>query len=196
MKVLWKHVGMRHYHTGWWRGVRAFNEGMPTSNTWLGQVVRVGEEDVEAVSALIDTDRSLTVCELALEIGLSHMTVFRIVKKCLVMQKIASWWVPWDGYDMTPLKLTCSVMVMMVTPSYSTLLRLMKPGPGHMSLLLNPYPMSGITKQNIGASYPYKCRSDCYCCFGIILTHAVPQRQNINVQYFCHFLENNPRPAL
>ena len=41
----------------------------------------VSEEDVEAVSALLDTDRRLTVRELALEIGLSHMTVFRIVKK-------------------------------------------------------------------------------------------------------------------
>ena len=56
----------------------------------------VSEEDVEAVSTLLDTDRRLTVRELALEIGLSHMTVFRIVKKHLGMRKIASWWVPWD----------------------------------------------------------------------------------------------------
>ena len=31
---------------------------------------------------------------------------------------------------------------------------------------------------------------------GVILTHAVPQRLNVNAQYFCHFLKNNPRPAL
>ena len=41
----------------------------------------VSEEDVEAVSALLDTDRRLTVHELALEIGLWHMTVFCVVKK-------------------------------------------------------------------------------------------------------------------
>ncbi|PSN35980.1 hypothetical protein C0J52_14378 [Blattella germanica] len=35
---------------------------------------------------------------------------------------------------MTPLKLTCNVMVMMVTPSYGALLCLMKPGPGHTKL--------------------------------------------------------------
>ena len=45
----------------------------------------VSEEDVEAVSALLDTDRRLTVHDLALEIGLSHMTVFRIVRKHLGM---------------------------------------------------------------------------------------------------------------
>ena len=35
-----------------------------------------------------------------------------------------------------------------------------------------------------------------YDCDAIILTHAVPQRHNVNVQYFCHILENNLRPAL
>ena len=59
----------------------------------------VSEEDMEAVSALLDTGRRLTVCELALEIGLSHMTVFHIVKKRLGMRKIVSRWVPWDLTD-------------------------------------------------------------------------------------------------
>ena len=35
-----------------------------------------------------------------------------------------------------------------------------------------------------------------YNCDGVILTHAVPQRENVNAQYFRHFLENNLRPAL
>ena len=35
-----------------------------------------------------------------------------------------------------------------------------------------------------------------YDCDGVILTHAVLQRQNVNAQCFCHFLENNLRPAL
>ena len=79
------------------RWVRIFNEGRDN----VEQMARPGrpsvsEEDVETVSALLDTDRRLTVRELALEIGLSHMTVFRIVKKRLGMRKIASRWVPWD----------------------------------------------------------------------------------------------------
>ncbi|PSN47495.1 hypothetical protein C0J52_13559 [Blattella germanica] len=44
---------------------------------------------------------------------------------------------------MMPLKLTCSVMVMMVMPSYDALLCVMKPGPGHTSLYLSVIPMSG-----------------------------------------------------
>ena len=50
----------------------------------------------------------------------------------------------------------------------------------------------------VSSLYPYKCQSDRYCCNcdGVILTHAVPQRQNVNAQYFRHFLENNLRPAL
>ena len=47
---------------------------------------------------------------------------------------------------MTPLKLTCSVMVVMVTPSYGALglLPLMKPEPDHTSLFLSVNPMSGV----------------------------------------------------
>ena len=58
------------------RWVRAFNEGCDK----VEHMARPGhpsisEEDVEAVSTLLDTDRRLTVRELALEIGLSHMSV-------------------------------------------------------------------------------------------------------------------------
>ena len=35
-----------------------------------------------------------------------------------------------------------------------------------------------------------------YDCDGVILMHAIPQRHNVNAQYFRHFLENNLRPAL
>ena len=71
--------------------VRVFSEGRDN----IEHMARPGRpsvsgEDVEAVSALLDTDRRLTVRELALEIGLSHMTVFRIVKKRLRMRVIAS----------------------------------------------------------------------------------------------------------
>ena len=54
----------------------------------------VSEEDMEAVSTT--RHRSTTDSTLALEIGLLHMTVFRIVKKRLGLRKIACRWVPWD----------------------------------------------------------------------------------------------------
>ena len=77
--------------------VRAFNEGRDNVEHMARPgCPSVSKEDVEAVSALLDTDRRLTLCELALEIGLSHMTVFHIVNKRLGMRKIASRWVPWD----------------------------------------------------------------------------------------------------
>ena len=79
------------------RWIRAFNEGHDNVEHMARPAhPSVSEEDVEAVSALLNTNRRLTVCELALEIGLFHMTVFRILKKLLGMRKIASRWVPWD----------------------------------------------------------------------------------------------------
>ena len=58
------------------RWIRAFNKGRDN----VEHMARAGrpsvsEEDVEAASALLDTNRRLTVRELALEIGLLHMTV-------------------------------------------------------------------------------------------------------------------------
>ena len=68
------------------RWVRAFYEGHNNVEHMArpGRP-RVSEEDVEVVPALLDTNRRLTVRELTLEIGLSHVTVFRIVKKRLGM---------------------------------------------------------------------------------------------------------------
>ena len=64
------------------RWVRSFDEGRDN----VEHMARPGrpsvsEEDVEAVSTLLDTNRRLAVRELALEIGLSHMTVFRIDRR-------------------------------------------------------------------------------------------------------------------
>ena len=79
------------------RWVRAFNEGRDNVEHMAKPgSPSVSEEDVEAVSALLDTDRRLTVRELTLEIGLSHMTLIPIIKKCLGMRNIASRWVTWD----------------------------------------------------------------------------------------------------
>ena len=83
MKVLWKHCGdeaLPYRTVATW--VRAFNKGHDNvEHRAKPGRPSVSEEDVEAVSALLDTGRRLTVHELALEIGLSHMTVFCIVKK-------------------------------------------------------------------------------------------------------------------
>ncbi|PSN38295.1 hypothetical protein C0J52_19352 [Blattella germanica] len=53
----------------------------------------VSEEDIEAVSAVLDIDRRQTVCELALEIGLLHECVSHSVTH-LRMRNIASRWNP------------------------------------------------------------------------------------------------------
>ena len=150
----------------------------------------VSEEDMEAVSALLDTNRRLTVRELALEIGLSHMTVFRIVKKRLRMRKIPSWWVPWDlteaqrwlQYDaaQTHLQrygrdgdafLRCIIALDETwATSYEPLLKCQS----------NEWHHHGSPRKTVVRSTPTNVKVMvivAYDCIGVILTHAVPQRQ-------------------
>ena len=94
------------------------------------------------------------------------------------------------------------VMVVMVMPSYGALLCLMKPGPAHTSLFLSANLMSGIITGH-HAKVVHRTLTNvkvmvivAYDCNGVILTHAIPQWQNVNAQYFRHFLENNLRPEL
>ena len=192
------------------RWVRAFNEG----RDYVEHMARpsrpsVCEGDVEAVSSLLDTDRRLTVLKLALEIGLSHMTVFRIVKERLGMRKNASRWVPcnltevqrWLRYDaaQTPLQrygrnADSSLRRIIVLDetrdrSYEPLLRRQS----------NEWRHHGSPRKTVERRTPTNVKVMvivAYDCDGVILTHAVPQRQNVNAQYFRHFLEYNLRPAL
>ena len=60
----------------------------------------VSEEEVYALTALLDSDRCHTIRELARETGLAHMTVLHILKERLGMRKIASRWVPHDLTEM------------------------------------------------------------------------------------------------
>ena len=60
----------------------------------------VSEEEVYALSALLETDRRHTIRELARETGLAHTSVLHILKECLGMRKIASRWVPHDLTEM------------------------------------------------------------------------------------------------
>ena len=50
----------------------------------------VSEEEVYALTALLDSDRRHTIRELARETGLAHTTVLRILKGRLGMRQIAS----------------------------------------------------------------------------------------------------------
>ncbi|PNF34053.1 hypothetical protein B7P43_G01170, partial [Cryptotermes secundus] len=67
----------------------------------------VSEEEVYALSALLESDRRHTIRELARETGLAHTTVLHILKERLGMRKIATRWVPhhltemqkWLRYD-------------------------------------------------------------------------------------------------
>ena len=83
------------------RWVKAFNEGRQN----VADVRRPGrpsvsEEEVYALTALLDSDRRHTIRELARETGLAHTTVLHILKERLGMRKIASRWVPHDLTEM------------------------------------------------------------------------------------------------
>ncbi|KAJ4433317.1 hypothetical protein ANN_15576 [Periplaneta americana] len=66
------------------RWVRAFNDCRDRVENMarLGRP-SVSKEEVQAVSTLLENDRRQTVLELAQEIGISHLTVFRILKNRL-----------------------------------------------------------------------------------------------------------------
>ena len=76
------------------RRIKALNEGRES----LAEVARPGrpsvsDEQVQAVAALLDTDRRQTIRELGQEIGLSHTTVMYILNNRLRTRKIVSRWV-------------------------------------------------------------------------------------------------------
>ena len=60
----------------------------------------VSEEEVYALTALLDSDRRHTIRELARETGLAHTTVLHVLKERLGMRKTASRWVPHDLTEM------------------------------------------------------------------------------------------------
>ena len=125
------------------------------------------------------------------------------------MQKIASWWVPWD--------LTGAQRWLRYHTAQTHLQRYGRNGDAFLWCIIAP-------DETWARSYRplLKCQSNewhhhgsprktvvhctptnvkvmvivAYDCNGFIVTHAIPQRQNVNVQYFHHFLENNLRPAL
>ena len=73
------------------RWVKAFNEERQNVAD-IRRPVRpsVSEEEVNVLTALLDSDRRHTIRELARETGLGHMTVLHILKERLGMRKIAS----------------------------------------------------------------------------------------------------------
>ena len=79
------------------RWVKAFKEGrknvsdMPRSGH-----PPVSDNDIHAVSTLVETGRNFTIRKLAQETGLAPSTVLHILKDRLGMRKIASKWVPRD----------------------------------------------------------------------------------------------------
>jgi len=122
------------------RWVKAFNEGRQN----VADIRRPGrrsvrEEEVYALTALLDSDRRHTIFELARETGLAHTTVLHILKERLGMRKIASRWVPHDltemqnGYNTTLLVTTWSAMSAKKRLSYAVSLRWMRHGPNRKS---------------------------------------------------------------
>jgi len=83
------------------RWVKAFNEGCQNVADMRRPGRRsVSEEEVYALTALLDSDRHHTIRELARETGLAHTTVLHILKERLGMRKIASRLVPHDLTEM------------------------------------------------------------------------------------------------
>ena len=79
------------------RRVKAFNEGRQN----VADMCRpgrpsVGEEELYALTALLDSDRRHTIRELARETGLAHTIVLHVLKERLGMRKLASRWVLHD----------------------------------------------------------------------------------------------------
>jgi hypothetical protein len=68
----------------------------------------VSEEEVYALSALLESDGRHTILELARETGLAHTSVLHILKERLDMRKIASRWVPHDPTTSTSLATGCT----------------------------------------------------------------------------------------
>ena len=137
------------------------------------------------------------------------MTVFRIVKKRLGMRKIASRWVPWDlteaqrwlRYDAAQTHLQRygrdgDAFLRHIIALDEKWARSYEPLLKHQS---NEWRQQGAPRKTVVLRTPTNVKVMvivAYDCDGVILTHAVPQRQNVNAQYFRHFLENNLRPAL
>jgi len=83
----------------WW--VKAFNEGhQNVADMRRPGHTSVSEEEVYALTMLLDSDRRHMVRELARETGLVHTTVLHILKERLGMRTIASRWVPHDLTEM------------------------------------------------------------------------------------------------
>ncbi|PNF14809.1 hypothetical protein B7P43_G07028 [Cryptotermes secundus] len=75
------------------RWVKAFNEGhQNVADMRRPGRPSVSEEEVYALSALLESDHRHTIRELARETGLAHMTVLHILKERLGMSR----WVPHD----------------------------------------------------------------------------------------------------
>ncbi|PNF31349.1 hypothetical protein B7P43_G10891, partial [Cryptotermes secundus] len=71
--------------------VKAFNEGCQNvADMCRPGLPSVSEEEVYALSALLESDRRHTIRELTRETGLAHTTVLHILKERLGMRKFAS----------------------------------------------------------------------------------------------------------
>ncbi|XP_035213421.1 protein GVQW3-like [Stegodyphus dumicola] len=78
------------------RRVKAFRSGRnETADLQRTGRPSIPQEQIDILSSLLTIDRRWTFRELSLEVGLSHQTVWRIMKNnSLNMRKIASRWVP------------------------------------------------------------------------------------------------------
>ncbi|PNF23534.1 hypothetical protein B7P43_G05594, partial [Cryptotermes secundus] len=159
------------------RWVKAFNERRQNAAD-MRRPGRpsVSEEEVYALSALLESDRRHTIRELARETGLAHTAVLHILKECLGMTKTASRWVP---HDLTEVQ-----KWLRYDAARNHLERYEREVEAFLPRIIT-------LDSNVRVMVILV-----YDCDGVILTHNVPRQQTVNAQYYCSFLEHNLRPAL
>ena len=165
----------------------------------------VSEEEVYALTTLLDSDRRHTIRELARETGLARMTVLHILKERMGMRKIASQWVPHDLTEMQKW--------LQYDAARNHLEHYEREGEAFLRHIITldetwakSYEPQLFNWRHYGSPQKSKVRQNpsnvkvmvilVYDCDGVILMHTVPRQQTVSVQYYCSFLEHNLRPAL
>ncbi|XP_035229771.1 histone-lysine N-methyltransferase SETMAR-like [Stegodyphus dumicola] len=169
----------------------------------------ITQEQTDILSGLLTIDRRWTVRELSLDVGLSHQTVWRIMKKSLNMRKLSSLWVPhrltevqkWHWYALTGTHLEGyhnegDAFLQRIVAIDETWARAYEPELKRQSNELchqcSPRPQKfrqepSRVKVMLIMAYDWE---------GVILTHAAPEVQTVNADYYCRFLQHHLPPAM
>jgi hypothetical protein len=192
------------------RWVSAFHSGRDES----AHLARTGgpsisDEHVELVRGLLAVGRCWTVRELFIDVGLSHQTVWHILKNKFHMRKAAARWVPhnlteaqkWHRYAVAGLHLERyhnegDTFLQRIVAIDETWTRAYEPELKRQS---NEWRNQGSPRPKRVRCEPSRVKVTLIVAYdseGVIISHAVPAGQNVNAAYYQHFLEHTLRPAM